>query len=75
MDGSNSLLFYFLEIVNKELKDVSLFRELINKKNFQYKINFGKAINPSDLSSNIESDTQYLQNLVEFDLGQPPSIV
>ena len=60
MDGSNSLLFYFLEIINTELKDVSLFRELINKIDFRYKIIFGEPI---------------LQKYVEYELGKPPSVI
>lgn len=75
MDGSNSFLFYFLEIVNKELKDVSLFRELINKKNFKYKIKFGKPINPSFMNRNIEEETFGIQKYVEYTLGSPPSIL
>jgi len=75
MDGSNSLLFYFLELINTELKDVSLFRELINKKYFNYKIIFGKPIYPNDLNENIEKQTEDIQNYVEYDLGKPPSIL
>ena len=75
MDGSNSLLFYFLELINTELKDVSLFRELINKKDFNYKIIFGKPIYPNDLNENIEKQTEDIQNYVEYDLGKPPSIL
>tara|TARA_B100000676_G_C18076511_1_gene848010 strand:+ start:1571 stop:2389 length:819 start_codon:yes stop_codon:yes gene_type:complete len=75
MTGSNSLLFYFLEIVNTELKDVSLFRELFNKKKFKYKIKFGEKINPSSLVDNIEKETANIQNYVEYSLGKPPSIL
>ena len=75
MDGSNSLLFYFLELVNTELKDVSLFRELINKKDFNYKITFGQKINPQDLDEDIERQTLDIQNYVEYDLGKPPSVI
>jgi len=75
MTGSNSLLFYFLEIVNTELKDVSLFRELFNKKKFNYKIKFGEKIHPSSLVDNIEKEIANIQNYVEYSLGKPPSIL
>ena len=75
MDGSNSLLFYFLEIVNTELKDVSLFRELINKRDFRYKIIFGKPIYPNEFDENIDKQTEIMQKYVEYELGNPPSII
>ena len=75
MSASNSLLFYILEIVNAELKDISLFRELINKKNFKYNIKFGKPIKPSSIVDDIEKETKRIQNYVEYSLGRPPSII
>ena len=75
MTGSNSLFFYFLEIVNTELKDVGLFRELFNKKNFNYSIKFGKSVEPSSIADDIEKETKRIQNYVEYFLGKPPSII
>ncbi len=75
MNGSNSLLFYFLEIVNTELKDVSLFRELINKQDFKYNIKFGKPIDPLYMNGNIEKEILDIQKYVEYTLGNPPSIL
>lgn len=75
MSATNSLLFYILEIVNTELKDISLFRELINKKDFKYNIKFGKLIEPSSITDDIEKETKRIQNYVEYSLGKPPSII
>jgi putative hemolysin len=75
MSGTNSLFFYFLEIINTELKDISLFKELINKKNFKYKIKFGKPIKPESIIGDLERETEKIQNYVEFSLGRPPSIL
>tara|TARA_B100001057_G_scaffold268705_1_gene268838 strand:+ start:426 stop:1259 length:834 start_codon:yes stop_codon:yes gene_type:complete len=75
MSAKNSLLFYILEIVNVELKDISLFRELINKKDFKYNIKFGKPIEPSSIADDIEKETKRIQNYVEYSLGKPPSII
>ena len=75
MSGTNSLFFYFLEIINTELKDISLFKELINKKNFKYKIKFVKPIKPESIIGDLERETEKIQNYVEFSLGRPPSIL
>ena len=75
MTGRNSLFYYFLDTVNQELKDISLFKELVNKKRFNYKINFGKPIYPDDLGDNIEEKTKEIQNYVEYTLGKPPLIL
>jgi len=74
MSGSNSLLFYVLEIFNTELKDISLFKELINKKNIKYNIKFGKPIEPFSVGHDFEKETKKIQNYVEYTLGRPPSI-
>lgn len=42
--GHNSVLYYFLWFLNTELKDMTLFRELLNKKNQRYTIKIGKAV-------------------------------
>ena len=75
MSASNSLLFYILDIVNTELKDISLFKELINKKDFKYNIKFGKPIKPFSIDHDFEKETKKIQNYVEYSLGKPPSII
>lgn len=42
--GHNSLLYYLLWFLNTELKDMTLFRELLNKTNQRYHIRIGKPI-------------------------------
>ena len=74
MSATNSLLFYFLEIANTELKDISLFKELINKRNLKYNIKFGKRIEPSSIDIDYEKETKNIQNYVEYSLGKPPLI-
>jgi len=74
MSAANSLLFYFLEIANTELKDISLFKELINKRNLKYNIKFGKRIEPSSIDIDYEKETKNIQNYVEYSLGKPPLI-
>ena len=75
MSATNSFLFYFLEIANTELKDISLFKELINKRDLKYNIKFGKRIEPSSIDIDYEKETKNIQNYVEYSLGKPPSII
>ena len=75
MTGHNSLFYYFLDIFNEELKNISLFSELINKKEFKYKITFGKIIFPDSLKNDLQKETEKIQKYVEFILGKPPLIL
>ena len=42
--GSNSLLYYLFWFLNTEIKDMTLFRELLNKVNSKYTMQIGKPI-------------------------------
>ena len=75
MDGHNSLFYYFLDIFNEELKNISLFSELVNKEEFKYTITFGHQIDPLDINGDIDKETSRIQNHVEFILGNPPLIL
>ncbi|MFL2815532.1 MAG: 1-acyl-sn-glycerol-3-phosphate acyltransferase [Alphaproteobacteria bacterium] len=75
MDGHNSLFYYFLDIFNEELKNISLFNELLNKEAFKYTITFGHQIDPLDINGDINKETSRIQNHVEFILGNPPLIL
>ncbi len=75
MTGHNSLFYYFLDIFNEELKNISLFSELVNKEEFKYKITFGKIISPDSLKADLQKETEKIQKYVEFTLGKPPLIL
>jgi putative hemolysin len=45
----NSRLYYWFWRLSEELRDITLFHELLNKKGKRYKIVFGPAIAPSEL--------------------------
>ena len=75
MTGHNSLFYYFLDIFNEELKNISLFSELVNKEEFKYKITFGKIIDPDSLKADLQKETEKIQKYVEFTLGKPPLIL
>ena len=44
--GTNSALYYFLWFFNEELKDMTLFRELLNKQGQTYNLTFGEPFVP-----------------------------
>ena len=75
MNGHNSLFYYFLDIFNEELKNISLFSELVNKEEFKYTITFGHQIDPLNINGDIDKETSRIQNHVEFALGNPPIIL
>lgn len=45
----NSWLYYWFWRVNSELRDITLFHELLNKKRKPYKVTFGPAVMPAEL--------------------------
>ena len=44
--GHNSLLYYLTWFVNREIKDMTLFREVINKRGRNYRIDVGEPFEP-----------------------------
>ena len=44
--GHNSALYYFFWFCNQELKDMTLFREIINKRGGNYQLAIGQAFEP-----------------------------
>ena len=47
VDGHNSVLYYLAWFVNREIKDMTLFREVVNKRGGKYKIDVGEPFEPS----------------------------
>tara|TARA_S200000501_G_scaffold368180_1_gene405648 strand:+ start:1503 stop:1769 length:267 start_codon:yes stop_codon:yes gene_type:complete len=60
----NSLLFYLMDIIHPTLKDITLFSEIFNKKNFHFSLKFGHAIFPEDLCQNAEDATYMVKQSV-----------
>lgn len=55
MSSRNSMLYYALSWINKELKDMTLFHEMLNKKQSKYRLVFGPPISPGVLiGDNVE---------------------
>ncbi len=64
VQARNSALFYFFHRVNAELRDITLFREMLNKKHRLFRLTFGEAVAPEDLPENADESTQMLRERV-----------
>lgn len=58
----NSGLFYLMSKYSTELRDMTLFHELLNKKGFGYSIVIGKAIAPNQIEGDAAEIAQRLQD-------------
>jgi len=64
IEARNSLLYYFFAKVNAELRDITLFHELLNKKGQIFRMTFGEAIDPAILPKNAEESTEIIRKIV-----------
>jgi len=70
MRARNSWMYYWFRNLNDELRDITLFNELLNKKNKPFHLNFGPMISYQALNGDPEIVTKALQNHAVYDLGQ-----
>lgn len=61
----NSFLYYLFARLNAELRDITLFHELLNKKGQIFRLTFGEAIAPEVISKNAEQATENIRKIVE----------
>lgn len=61
MGGRNSGLFYFLARVSTELRDMTVFNELLNKKHARFSVHFGKPIRPERLEGDLNELTEQMR--------------
>ena len=61
----NSILYYILSLLNNELRDITLFHELLNKRGQQPRIKFGAPIDPQTLPKGSSAATQRVREIVE----------
>ncbi|MHA7775090.1 GNAT family N-acetyltransferase [Roseibium sp. M-1] len=72
MGGRNSGLFYFLARVSTELRDMTVFNELLNKKDAKFRVHFGKPIRPERLEGDIGVLTEQLRVHCAETLAEDP---
>ncbi len=65
IDARNSWLYYFFAKVNAELRDITLFHELLNKKGQLFQMTFGEPIPPETLPKNADESTRMIRQIVE----------
>lgn len=61
----NSWFYYLLSKISGELRDITLFYELLNKKNQNFEMTFGAPILPDDVPQNAEEATAMIRGIVE----------
>ncbi|NBC19492.1 MAG: acyltransferase [Alphaproteobacteria bacterium] len=69
LDARNSKLFYFFSRVNGELRDITLFHELLNKKGSRFDMGFGPEIPAEALQGDAGEVTDRLRDYVAYELG------
>lgn len=62
MSARNSGLFYWLSQWNTELRDMTVFHEVLNKKSNTFEFNIGKLIAPEDLEGDPTEVTKALEH-------------
>ena len=67
----NSWLYYWFWKLNTELRDITLFHELLNKKGKTYKITFGAPIEPSLLKGDAPQVAEALRRHAVSHRGEP----
>lgn len=60
----NSYLYYFFARVNSELRDITLFHELLNKKGQTFRLTFGEKIPAESLPKKAEDATALIRKTV-----------
>jgi putative hemolysin len=72
MKAQNSWLYYRLCALNSELRDITLFHEVLNKQGETFELTFGPPIPPEHLQGNVEAVTDRLRRYVEEMLPDDP---
>ncbi|WP_156812034.1 GNAT family N-acetyltransferase [Robiginitomaculum antarcticum] len=63
--AKNSLLFYMFSWLHRELKDITLFHEMLNKGRQRPRLRFGPVIDPHSLRGNNDNSTAQMRAIVE----------
>ncbi|WP_084399388.1 1-acyl-sn-glycerol-3-phosphate acyltransferase [Henriciella aquimarina] len=74
VSARNSWLFYKLSEINGELRDITLFHELLNKKGAEFEMAFGPMIPPEKLSGDAAEITRQLRDHVAYALADDPHL-
>ncbi len=75
LDAWNSRLYYLFCDISPELRDITLFHELLNKRGSRFEMTFGTSIPPADLQGDATKVTERLQHFVAYTLRADPHAV
>ena len=70
--GPSSRLFHLFHRISPELRDITLFHELLNKRGRTFRVVVGPAIDPATLEGDDAEITGRLKRYVEFQLADGP---
>lgn len=69
IEGPNAFWFHLFDKVSQELRDITLFHELLNKKNKEYRLIAGPLIFPAELDADNVKATLMLKSYIESELS------
>jgi putative hemolysin len=72
LSGPTSNLFHFFDRFSTELRDVTLFHELLNKRHARYRLRVGRPVAPAELDSDAVAATAAMKHYVERVLPTEP---
>jgi putative hemolysin len=72
MSARNSGLFYWFARWSTELRDMTIFHELLNKRGDRFEFQIGKLIQPEELDGDLNEVTKALEKLTVHDMGADP---
>lgn len=72
LDARNSALYYLFCNLSNELRDITLFNELLNKRGSNFQMTFGEAIQPDALAGDPVTLTEALKQHVSYALLRDP---
>ena len=65
MRARNSWLYYLFSWTSPELRDITLFHELLNKKGQTFSLTFGESIDPLSLPKNADKASDAIRSVVD----------
>ncbi len=68
ISGKNSWLYYMFGKISRELRDMTVFYEILNKERATYKLTFGPLIDPGAIPKEPHTAISQLQSYVEDEL-------
>jgi len=72
LTGPTSKLFHLFDRFSQELRDVTLFHELLNKEGQTFGLMIGKPVQPSQLAVDVDAATDQLKTYIERQLAAHP---